>query len=172
MNLLRKVVTAVGGFTVIALVIGLAAPKAAHGLVATLVQVANTTSNPVPVSQAPTKTVTVTSLNTSLDCSNPSDEGPFDVSAFSTIRFIASTTTNGEFSSPISTDSVQFQVNTLDSVGNQFPLDTLTTTFQPFFAGTQSVSNAYQMPGNSVQVHITAACTSAILTTRITILGR
>jgi hypothetical protein len=37
MNILRRTVMAIGGMTVVALVIALAAPKAAHGIVATLV---------------------------------------------------------------------------------------------------------------------------------------
>src|ERR1700686_2234680 len=42
MNILRRTAMAIGGMTVVALLIVLAAPKAAHGIVATLVQVTNT----------------------------------------------------------------------------------------------------------------------------------
>ena len=38
MNILRRTVMAIGGMTVVALVIALAAPKTAHALVATLVR--------------------------------------------------------------------------------------------------------------------------------------
>jgi hypothetical protein len=48
MNLIRKAVTALGGIFLAALLIAALAPKAARGIAATLVQVANTTSNPVP----------------------------------------------------------------------------------------------------------------------------
>jgi hypothetical protein len=50
MNILRRTLMAIGGMAVVSLVIALAAPKAAHALVATLVQVVNTTANPVPTS--------------------------------------------------------------------------------------------------------------------------
>jgi hypothetical protein len=48
MDVLRRIFMALGGISVIALVAGLAAPKAAHGIVATFVQVVNTAANPVP----------------------------------------------------------------------------------------------------------------------------
>jgi hypothetical protein len=48
MNLLRRTLMALGSLTFLALVIALAAPKAAHGIVATFVQVVNTAANPVP----------------------------------------------------------------------------------------------------------------------------
>lgn len=50
MNVLRRIAMGIGGTVVIALVIGLAAPKTVHALVSALVTVANTSSNPVPVS--------------------------------------------------------------------------------------------------------------------------
>jgi hypothetical protein len=50
MNVLRRIAMAIGGTVAVALVIGLAAPKAVHALVSALVTVANTSSNPVPVS--------------------------------------------------------------------------------------------------------------------------
>jgi hypothetical protein len=53
MNILRRTVMAIGGMTVVALVIVLAAPKAAHGIVATFVQVVNTPTNAIPAVQAP-----------------------------------------------------------------------------------------------------------------------
>jgi hypothetical protein len=46
MDVLRRVVMAVGGISVIALVAGLAAPKAVHAIVATAVQVVNTATSP------------------------------------------------------------------------------------------------------------------------------
>ena len=48
MNVLRRIAMAIGGTVVVALVIGLAAPKTVHALVSALVTVANTSSNPVP----------------------------------------------------------------------------------------------------------------------------
>lgn len=40
---------AIGSITVLALIIALAAPRAAHGIVATFVQVVNTSAQPVPI---------------------------------------------------------------------------------------------------------------------------
>lgn len=48
MNVLRRIVMAIGGTAVIALVIGLAAPKTVRAVVSTLVTVVNTPANPVP----------------------------------------------------------------------------------------------------------------------------
>jgi hypothetical protein len=50
MNVLRRIAMAMGGTVVVALVIGLAAPKTVHAVVSALVTVANTSTNPVPVS--------------------------------------------------------------------------------------------------------------------------
>jgi|SRR5579872_2521761 len=50
MNVLRRISMAIGGTVVVALVIGLAAPKTVHAVVSALVTVANTSANPVPVS--------------------------------------------------------------------------------------------------------------------------
>lgn len=46
MNFIRKAATTLGGIFLAALLIAALAPKATHGLVAALVQVTNTTSNP------------------------------------------------------------------------------------------------------------------------------
>jgi hypothetical protein len=48
MNIIRKAVTTLGGVFLAALLIAALAPKAAHGIAASLVQVANTSANPVP----------------------------------------------------------------------------------------------------------------------------
>ena len=48
MKIVRKAVTAFGGIVLAALLMAALAPKAAHGLVATLVQVTNTSVDPVP----------------------------------------------------------------------------------------------------------------------------
>ena len=49
MNIVRKALTGLGGICLAALVVAALAPKATHGIVAALVQVTNTTANPVPV---------------------------------------------------------------------------------------------------------------------------
>jgi hypothetical protein len=52
MSLIRKAVSALGGIFLAALLIAAIAPRATHAVVAALVQVTNTTANPVPVTQA------------------------------------------------------------------------------------------------------------------------
>jgi hypothetical protein len=49
MNVLRRIAMGIGGTLVVALVMGLAAPKTAYAVLAALVTVTNTASNPVPV---------------------------------------------------------------------------------------------------------------------------
>ena len=51
MNVLRRITMGIGGTVVIALAIGLAAPKTAHAGVSAAVTVANTPSNPVPTQE-------------------------------------------------------------------------------------------------------------------------
>ncbi len=48
MNYAKRVLMGVGVVVIAAMMVALLAPKAAHGLVAALVQVTNTTANPVP----------------------------------------------------------------------------------------------------------------------------
>ena len=52
MNNVKKVLSTLGGVLLAALLIAALAPKATHGLVAALVQVANTNSSPVPTAEA------------------------------------------------------------------------------------------------------------------------
>jgi hypothetical protein len=49
MNLLRRIVVGIAGVVIVALALELVAPKAVHAVVATLVQVENTSANPVSV---------------------------------------------------------------------------------------------------------------------------
>lgn len=52
MNLIRKALTTLGGVLLVALLIAALAPKAARGVAAALVQVTNTSANPVPTVSA------------------------------------------------------------------------------------------------------------------------
>jgi hypothetical protein len=52
MNIIRKALTTLGGVSVAALLITAVAPKAARGVAAALVQVTNTSANPVPTVSA------------------------------------------------------------------------------------------------------------------------
>jgi hypothetical protein len=170
MKQIGKMLAVILGGGLLVVVGAMVGPRAAQAIVATLVQVTNTSSNPVPVTLAPTKTVTVANINRDLQCGSTDDEGPFDVSSFSTIRFIAVTTFAFE-GGAISQDNVQFQINGIDSAGNPFPLDTLTATGPFLIGGTVPVSGVYQAPGNSVQVHITPGCQTDEVV-HLTILGR
>lgn len=59
MNVIRRVVVGLAGVIVVALAMELAAPKAVHALVSTLVTVANTSGNPVPTMAVDTRNVNV-----------------------------------------------------------------------------------------------------------------
>jgi len=48
MNVLRRIAMAIGGTVVVALILTLAVPRAAHAVLSALVTVTNTSSNPVP----------------------------------------------------------------------------------------------------------------------------
>ncbi len=64
-NVLKRIAMGVGGVVIVALLLALVAPKAVHAIVSTLVTVANTSSNPVPVEnvkQAAANFVTITSI--------------------------------------------------------------------------------------------------------------
>jgi hypothetical protein len=61
-NLAKRMVTVIGGVTIAAFLLTLAAPKAVHAVVSTLVTVANTTADPVPVDDAKGNYITL-SLN-------------------------------------------------------------------------------------------------------------
>jgi len=72
MNVLRRIAMAIGGTVVIALVIGLAAPKTVHALVSALVTVANTSANPVPT----TDVMRSVAQNVELRCQSSPAGGP------------------------------------------------------------------------------------------------
>lgn len=59
MNVIRKVVLGLAGVVVVAFVLELAAPKAVHAVVSTLVTVSNTSGNPVPTIAVDTRNVNV-----------------------------------------------------------------------------------------------------------------
>jgi hypothetical protein len=71
MNILRKAVTTIGGVFLAALLITAVAPKAARGLAAALVQVSNTSANPVPTVSADANFPYEANLCTESNCSIP-----------------------------------------------------------------------------------------------------
>jgi hypothetical protein len=67
MNLTRKALTTLGGVLLVALLIAALAPQAARGVAAALVQITNTTANPVPnrdVDNGPRQAVTLLASGT------------------------------------------------------------------------------------------------------------
>ena len=127
-------------------------PRTAHALVATLVQVVNTSANPVPVVNAPVVLVGNGSADLAPNL-GPADFGPFDVSSYSNIRF---------YGDPAGSTIAQvtFQLLALDSSGNLFVLDTLTANSldgRP----TAFVTGAYSIPGASLEVRVAASCSSS-----------
>ena len=62
MNYIRKVSSAFGGIFLAALLLAAFAPKATHGLVAALVEIANTPSNPVPTTDSLGTATTLSTL--------------------------------------------------------------------------------------------------------------
>jgi hypothetical protein len=70
MNILRKAVTTLGGVFLAALLITALAPKAARGVAAALVQVTNTSANPVPTVSADTNFPYEAMLCTGNNCDN------------------------------------------------------------------------------------------------------
>jgi hypothetical protein len=61
-NMLRRIAFGVSGVVIVALILVLAAPKAVHAIVSTLVTIANTASNPVPVQEVKHSTANYVTL--------------------------------------------------------------------------------------------------------------
>jgi len=162
MNVLRRTVLAVGGMVIVALVIALAAPKTAHGIVATLVQVANTTANPVPVTpvQDPAVQIAAFSGPEVADGVTLDTHGPYDVSSYAKIRLSVAGTNTTKFgfcivdpqSCPGGAETFTFALIGTDSNNNPYTLDSFKLP-----AGT-SASHTYEIPSSPVQVVIVATC--------------
>ena len=152
MKLLKQAFAALGVVMLIAIFVVLVTPKATHAIVATLVQVVNTSANPVPVVNAPVVLVG----NGSADITpnyGPTEFGPFDVSSYSNIRFY------GDPQGP-TTAQVTFQLVASDANGNLFVLDTLSATSEN--GGPSAfVTGAYSIPGASLKVRVFALCSSS-----------
>ena len=71
MNLLRKALIPLGGVAVASLLLTIVAPRAAHALVATLVQVVNTASAPAITQNVPTLASQIVTLGCSIPGSQP-----------------------------------------------------------------------------------------------------
>ena len=70
MNILRRIAIAISGTIVVALMLTLAVPRAAHAVLSALVTVTNTAGNPVPVTGAVTTTQAPQRWNPEFFCAN------------------------------------------------------------------------------------------------------
>jgi len=163
MKFSRVLLQIVGATTLVMILGAVVAPRAARSsVVAALVQVTNTSANPVPVStvQLPAVQVTAFSGPETANAAVPDVHGPFDVSGYSTIRFSAGGSApnvspycivqpNG---CSLPSVSYAYALIGFDSNGNSYALDSFTAP------GGQSVSRTYELPGTSVEVQILASC--------------
>ena len=161
MNLAKRMLMVVGAVAVAGLFGAILAPKAAHGVVATLVQVANTSASPVPVTpQLPAVQIAVFSGPEVPDGVTMDSHGPYDVSGYGTIRLSAggSNTTKVGFcivdpqNCPSGAETFTFALIGTDSNNNLYTLDSFKVA-----QGT-STSRTYEAPSTPVQVVIIATC--------------
>lgn len=142
----------VGTLVVVAVIATMVMPKTARGLVATLVQVANTSTNPVPTTQAPPVLITSAGPFNLVPDGSVTEQGPYDVSSYDAIRFYGDPFTRG-------TTIVHFQLISVDANGNRFQLDDLVSQ-----AGS-AVTGFYPMPGTSLIVRAIATCSTSSCST-------
>jgi hypothetical protein len=168
MTRFKKISLLVAGIGLLAMALfALLGTRQVHAFVATMVQVANTAANPVPVTQAPTATTQIVSLNTTLTVDGPIvEQGPYDVSPYSNIRFYADPP-----AVVTGTINVMFILTAVDANGNQFTLDILSKSEGG------SVTGAYATPGTLLKVRMRASCSRSPCSTptipaNFTIYGR
>jgi hypothetical protein len=77
MSMVRKALSALGAIFLAALLIAALAPKAAHAIVATLVQVANTSANPAITQGVPNLASQIVTLTASIDADSFTKVAPF-----------------------------------------------------------------------------------------------
>lgn len=162
MNFAKRVLMVAGAVAVAGMLSVILLPKAAHGIVATLVQVANTTANPVPISpvQVPAVQIAAFSGPEIADGVTLDTHGPYDVSSFGTIRLSVAGTNTTKFgfclidpqSCPSGAETFTFALIGTDSNNNPYTLDSFKLP-----AGT-SASHTYEIPSSPVQVVIVATC--------------
>lgn len=156
-----KTLLQIVGATTLVIILGVVlAPKAAHGVAAALVQVTNTPANPVPVSTVQLPAVQVTAFSGPEAPGLVDVHGPIDVSSYSTIRLSVGgagptispfciVQPNG---CPVPTVTFAFVLTGFDSSGNSYVLDSFSVP------GGESASRSYELPGTSVAIQISAAC--------------
>lgn len=168
MTRFKKISLLVAGIGLLAMAsFELLGTRQVHAFVATMVQVANTAANPVPVTQAPTATTQIASVNTTLTINGAFvEQGPYDVSAYSNIRFYGDPPATGIDAAV----NVTFFLIAVDANGNPFVLDTLTKS-----GDFLSVTGAYATPGTLLKVRMRAICSGpcpATIPANFTIYGR
>jgi hypothetical protein len=162
MGLLKQTVGVLGTLVVAVVIATVAMPKAAHGIVATLVQVANTSANPVPVTptQLPAVQIAAFSGPETPDGVTMDSHGPYDVSSYATIRLsvAGSNTSRIGFclvdpqNCPSGAETFTFALIGTDSKNNFYTLDSFKVS-----QGT-SASRTYEAPSTPVQIVIIATC--------------
>src|SRR5436305_1048182 len=120
MQSVKSVLRITAALVLAALVVTIAVPGAASAVTAALVQVTNTSANPVPVTVQPS-TTTVAMASANVGSNSFTDLGTFDVSQWSSVRFY------GDPASP-PTFTVRFLLTAVDAHGNRYALDTLQVT--------------------------------------------
>lgn len=146
MKTIRRLSIPAGAACLLLLVVMLAAPRVAHAVTAALVQVVNTSANPVPVTMTQPATTVVERFDTTLPADGtPTQFGPVDISPYSTIRLYADPA--------FMMSQATFELIMIDlATGNQFVLDTFTVT------GEASVTRSYDVPGTSLEIRAFNAC--------------
>jgi len=117
MNLLRKFFVPVGGFAIMAILLTLAAPRAAHAVVAALVEVVNTTANPAITQDTSKQASQIVNLycpsasSTLMPCYQLDEDGVLSVTQYTvpaTSHYVCT--------------SIDFQSNGLETGGNLLAL--------------------------------------------------
>jgi hypothetical protein len=161
MNSAKRLLMGVGVVVLAGTFGALLAPKAAHGIVATLVQVANTSANPVPVTpQLPAVQITAFSGPEVADGVTMDSHGPYDVSGYATIRLSVAGSNTSKLGfclvdpqgCPLGAETFTFALIGTDSNNNFYTLDSFKLS-----QGT-STSRTYEAPSTPVQVVIVATC--------------
>jgi hypothetical protein len=145
MNHMRKAFSLLGGIFLAGLLVAAFVPKAARGVATVLVQVTNTTSNPVPIIdsfKSASQLVellcgsTLHSANTCSGTVHGTFQDPFKVPAGQSLVVTSIVTT----AIPSQLDTVQLEVDAQDSSGNdlvleKYVLSTFTTSQLQFPSG-------------------------------------
>jgi hypothetical protein len=146
MNHVRKLLSTLGGIFLAALLVAALAPKAARGVAAVLVQVTNTTSNPVPMIDSFKSAShlvelqcgsTLHSANTCSGIVRGTFQDPFKVPAGQSLVVTSIVTT----AIPSQLDTVQLEVDAQDPISQsdivleKYVLSTFTTSELQFPSG-------------------------------------